>query len=118
MKLKKINQGDVVVIDLAGKLTTGEAPRLLDAITDEIEAEHRLIVVDMKGISYMDSAGIGTLVEALNRTVNQGGRLVLARPDKKVRDLLSITHLDTVFDMFESRDSAVEELESKDLPKL
>jgi anti-sigma B factor antagonist len=89
--------GVVTVLDLSGRITLGEGSALLRSTIRELLDDQRVrILVNLGDINYIDSAGIGELVSAYTAVKNRGGELNLT---KKVRDLLQITKLYTVFDV-------------------
>jgi anti-sigma B factor antagonist len=100
--------GTVTVLDLAGKLTIDEgAPRLKDEINSLIMQERTQVVLNLGGVSYIDSGGLGQLVACRGSLGKATGVLKLLHVSKRNHDLLSITRLATLFDTFESEDDAV-----------
>ena len=98
----------VTVLDLNGRITLGEGSvQLREAIRDLISKGSKTILLNMGDVNYIDSSGIGELVSAFTTTKNQGGELKLLNLTKKVNDLLQITKLYTVFDVFEDEASAI-----------
>ena len=92
--------GVVTVLDLSGRITLGEGSALLRSTIRELLADQRVrILVNLGDINYIDSSGIGELVSAYTAVKNRGGELKLLNLTKKVRDLLQITKLYTVFDV-------------------
>jgi anti-sigma B factor antagonist len=100
--------GGVTVIDLDGRITLGEGSALLrDIIRKNLDAGHKQIVMNLAGISYIDSTGLGELVSAYRLVKRQGGELKLLNINKKVSDLLQITRLYAVFDIHNNEAQAV-----------
>ena len=100
--------GGVTVIDLDGRITLGEGSTLLrDIIRKNLDDGHKKIVMNLAGISYIDSTGLGELVSAYRVTKSQGGELKLLNLNKKVSDLLQITRLYAVFDIHNNEAQAV-----------
>ena len=100
--------GTVTVLDLAGKLTIDQgAQRLKDKINSLVQQERKEIVLNLGGVSYIDSGGLGEMVSCYSSLKKAGGGLKLLHVSKRNHDLLSITRLVTVFDTFESEDEAV-----------
>ena len=100
--------GDVSVIDMNGRITLGEGSSLLrDLLRERISGGHKKILMNMAGVSYIDSTGLGELVSGYRMVKNQGGELKLLNLNKKVSDLLQITKLYTVFDIHNREDQAV-----------
>ena len=101
----------VVIVDLNGRLTMGEASdRLKDKINSLIHQGRSQIALNMRDITYIDSSGLGQLIAAFATVKRQGGRLVLFSVGKNTHDLLSMTKLLTVFDTFDSEADAVQNL--------
>jgi anti-sigma B factor antagonist len=100
--------GDVTVIDVAGRITLGEgASALRDALRELVKNNHKHILLNLKEVSYIDSSGIGELVSAFTTITNTGGRLKLLGLTHRVKDLLQITKLYTVFDVHDDEAHAV-----------
>ena len=99
------------VVDLSGRLTMGEASdRLKDKINSLVHEGRHRIALNMNGVTYIDSSGLGQLTAAFTTVKRQGGRLVLFNVGKGTHDLLSMTKLLTVFDTFGSEAEAVKDL--------
>jgi anti-sigma B factor antagonist len=98
----------VTILDLSGRITLGEGSvTLRDAVHDIVTKGQKHILLNLENISYIDSSGIGELVSAFTSVKNSGGELKLLNLTKKVHDLLQITKLYTVFDIWDSEASAV-----------
>jgi anti-sigma B factor antagonist len=99
---------DVMILDLKGKITLGEGDELLkDKVNSLVNQGQRKIVLNLAGVPYLDSAGLGEVVRAYTTVSRQGGSLKLLNLTKRITDLLSITKLLTVFDTFDSEEEAV-----------
>jgi anti-sigma B factor antagonist len=108
MKIGRHEEGSVTVIEPKGKITIGEGDVLLREEISKLLAENKKqLVLDLSGVSYMDSAGVGELVSVYTSVKNRGGELKLACLTKKIKDLLQITQLMTIFDTYESTPEAV-----------
>ena len=100
--------GDVMVVDLKGKITLGEGDELLkDKVNSLVNQGHKKIVLNLAGVPYIDSAGLGEIVRTYTTVSRQGGSLKLLNLTKRIADLLSITKLLTVFETFDSESEAV-----------
>jgi anti-sigma B factor antagonist len=100
--------GDVQIVDLAGRITLGEGSGLLrNTIKDLVGSGQRNILVNLKEVSYLDSAGLGELVGSYASVTNAGGNIKLLNPQAKVHDLLQITKLYTVFVAFDDEPEAL-----------
>src|SRR5271155_1729147 len=103
VKLTTRQVGDVTVIDVAGRITLGEgASTLRDALRDLVKKDQKKILLNMGDVTYIDSSGIGELVSAYTSITNQGGLLKLLDLTHRVKDLLQITKLYTIFDVHEA----------------
>lgn len=108
---RKIN--DVTVLDLTGKMTLGEGDELLkQTINNLLAAGAKKIVLNLEGVPYIDSAGLGEVVRTHTTVSRQGGSLKLLNLTKRIEDLLSITKLLTVFDTYDSEAEAVKSFTS------
>jgi anti-sigma B factor antagonist len=100
--------GDVSVVDVAGRITLGEGSSALrDSVREMVSKGQKKILLNLGEVSYIDSSGIGELVSAFTTVTNGGGQLKLLNLTKRVKDLLQITKLYTVFDVHESEVSAI-----------
>ena len=100
--------GDVTVLDMSGKITIGEGSvSLRTAIRRLLEEGKKRILLNLAGVSYIDSSGIGELVSSYTAINKEGGQLKLLNLTQKLRDLLTITKLLTVFDVYESEAEAL-----------
>lgn len=108
IKLSTRQVGDVTVVDAVGRITLGEGSSALrDTIRELAGKGQKRILLNLAEVSYIDSSGIGELVSAFTTVTNQGGQLKLLNLTKRVRDLLQITKLYTVFDVHETEANAV-----------
>jgi anti-sigma B factor antagonist len=100
--------GDVVVLDLKGRITMGEGDELLkDKVNSLVNQGHKKIVLNLADVPYIDSAGLGEIVRTYTTVSRQGGSLKLLSLTKRITDLLSITKLLTVFETFDVENDAV-----------
>ena len=103
----------VTILDLKGKMTLGEGDELLkDKINSLIQQDRKQIVLNLEGVPYIDSAGLGEIVRTYTTVSRQGGSLKLVNLTKRITDLLSITKLLTVFETFDSEKDAVASFQS------
>jgi anti-sigma B factor antagonist len=97
-----------MILDVTGKLTIGEGDELLkDKINSLIQQGHKKLILNLEGVPYVDSAGLGEIVRTYTTVSRQGGNLKLLNLTKRIEDLLSITKLLTVFDTYESEQEAL-----------
>jgi anti-sigma B factor antagonist len=100
--------GDVAIVDLAGRLTLGEGSGALrDTIKELLADGEKSIVLNLKEVSHLDSAGLGEMVGAYASVTNAGGQIRLLNAQSKVHDLLVITKLLTVFSSYSDEEAAV-----------
>lgn len=108
VKIEERTQGEVTILRIEGRLTLGEGDLALrEAVAQALEANRRKILLDLAEVPYLDSAGLGELVSTFTRVSRAGGRLSLCHATKRLTDLLTITKLLTVFEVFESIDQGV-----------
>ena len=100
--------GDVAIVDLSGKITLGENTGILrDELRSVLAQGSKNIILNMKDVSYVDSAGLGELVGAYTTATNQGGAVKLLHLQGKMRDLMQITKLFTIFPTFDDEQQAI-----------
>jgi anti-sigma B factor antagonist len=100
--------GDITVLDLKGKMTLGEGDELLkDKINSMLGAGKKKLVLNLEGVPYIDSAGLGEIVRTFTTVSRQGGSLKLLNLTKRIEDLLAITKLLTVFETFDTEAEAI-----------
>lgn len=108
MQIEERVVNTVTVLDLKGKMTLGEGDELLkDKINSLLQQDRKQIVLNLEGVPYIDSAGLGEIVRTYTTVSRQGGKLKLVNLTKRITDLLSITKLLTVFETFESEQEAI-----------
>lgn len=101
--------GGVTILDLTGKMTLGEGDEMLrEKIASLVNAGQKNLLLNLDGVPYIDSAGLGEMVRSYTTVSRQGGKLKLLNLTKRIEDLLSITKLLTVFDTFDSEAEAVQ----------
>lgn len=98
----------VTVVDLGGRITLGEGSvQLREAIRDLISKGQKNILLNLGEVNYIDSSGLGELVSAYTTSKNQSASLKLLNLTKKVKDVLQLTKLYTVFDIYDDEASAI-----------
>ncbi|HVR08598.1 MAG TPA: STAS domain-containing protein [Thermoanaerobaculia bacterium] len=108
MKVNVRQRDGVTILDLKGKITIGVGDvALRNAVQDAINGGATKVVINLKDVTTIDSSGVGELVSAYTTATNRGAKLSLANLPSKVSDILQITQLITVFDVFDSEDEAV-----------
>jgi anti-sigma B factor antagonist len=108
MEIVERTVSDVTVLDLKGKMTLGEGDELLkDKINSLLAAGKKKLLLNLEGVPYIDSAGLGEVVRTYTTVSRQGGSLKLLNLTKRIEDLLSITKLLTVFDTYDNEADAI-----------
>jgi anti-sigma B factor antagonist len=106
--------GDVTILDLKGKMTLGEGDELLkDKINSLIHQGQKKLLLNLEGVPYIDSAGLGEIVRTYTTVSRQGGNLKLVNLTKRITDLLSITKLLTVFETFDNEPEALKSFQAQ-----
>jgi anti-sigma B factor antagonist len=109
LKMSTRKVADVLVVDCNGRIVFGEeSAALRDMVKRLIEEKNTHLVLNLGGVSYIDSGGLGTLVGLYTTAQNAGGSLKLASLTQRVGDLLQVTKLVTIFEVFESEEQAIE----------
>ena len=109
MQLEQRIVGQVAVVKVTGDITLNKGGDVLlkDKVQSLIQQGQKHILLDLSGVSYVDSAGLGELVQAYATTKNRGGALKLLGVTKRLKDLLVVTKLLTVFDTFDTEADAL-----------
>jgi anti-sigma B factor antagonist len=107
-KLTIRQSGDVSVVDISGRITSGEGSSALRENMRELMAQgHPRIILNLAGVTFMDSSGIGELVSGYVSVTHNGGSVKLAELTKRVRDLFLVTRLYSVLDIYETEADAL-----------
>jgi len=114
MQIKEKIENDVAILTMKGDLlgepdTTNVRDKIHSLVSDDVKK----VVIDLGGVNYMNSSGLGTLISALTTMRNAEGELCLARVGKKVQNLFVITQLVKVFDTYETVDRALANFKAK-----
>jgi anti-sigma B factor antagonist len=108
VKLTSRQVGDVTVIDAAGRVTLGEGASAFREIIRSLAAKgDKKLLLNLGDVSYIDSSGIGEMVSGFTTVTSGGGQLKLVGLSKRVKDLLQITKLYTVFEVYDDEAEAV-----------
>ncbi len=104
-----VSQSDsVTVVDVEGQLIVGNRQELKQKVLEELEDGARKVVVDFTNTGYIDSSGLGVLVSLSKKIREQGGELRLAGLNDDLRTLFELTKLDTLFEIADTREEALE----------
>jgi anti-sigma B factor antagonist len=108
MTVSERTVGAVTILDVNGHVTLNDgADQIRDKVKAVLADGKRHVLINLAQVSYMDSAGLGELVQAYSTVSKSGGALKLVSPTKRLKDLLVITKLATVFDSFDDETAAV-----------
>ena len=99
--------GDIPIVAVTGEVDVYSAPALKDKITELLESGRNTLIVDLSGVGFLDSTGLGALVEARAATTEAGGALPLVCNQERILKLFTITGLDGVFTIHSTVDDAV-----------
>ncbi len=108
MTIETRTAGPVTILDIHGKITIGEGSAEVRSVVRELlQAGNKEILLNLGDVSYVDSSGIGELVSSFTTVSGQGGHLKLLNLTKKLKELLAITKLLTVFDSYSDEQEAL-----------
>lgn len=109
MQIDERTIGEVLILDVNGRITLGEGDEILkDKVNSLLNQGKKKIILNLADVPYVDSAGLGAIVRTYTTVSRQGGSLKLLNLTKRITDLLSITKLLTVFETYESETDAVQ----------
>lgn len=114
MQLKLSNrtvQGGVLIVDCAGRIVFGDESAILRDTVKKLIPQNTRILLNLSNVSYIDSGGLGTLVALYTTARNSGGALKLTGLTQRVGDLLQVTKLVTVFEVFDNEPEAIKSFE-------
>ena len=108
MPINERKRNDVTILDLKGKITIGASEEALrDAVHRVLDGGAQKIVLNLKDVTTIDSSGVGELVSSFTSAAKRGSKIKLTNLPPKINDILTITQLITVFDVYDSEDEAV-----------
>jgi len=108
MKLSTRTVDGILVVDCSGRIIFGEESASLRDTLRDLIPQNKKIILNLSGVNYIDSGGLGTLVALYTSARNSGGSIKLANLTQRVGDLLQVTKLLTVFDVYDSEERALE----------
>ena len=113
MQLEERIVGNVAIVQVTGDITLNKGSEVLkDKVQSLVHQGYKNLLIDLGGVSHVDSAGLGELVHAYATVKNRGGALKLLNVTKRLKDLLVVTKLLTVFDTFDDDATALASYES------
>jgi anti-sigma B factor antagonist len=108
MRIDSRTIGDIHVLDCSGKIMLGEGTMAVrNTIGDILESGGKKIILNLADVNYIDSSGVGELVNTFTTVASKGGQLKLLCLTKKVREILAITKLLTVFQIYDNEQATV-----------
>jgi len=109
MQISDRQVGDVTIVDISGKVVLGDGGDMIvkEKFVGLVQAGRKKLLANLAEVSYVDSAGLGAIVHSYSSVTKEGGKLKLLNASKRIRDLLSITKLLTVFELYDSEADAV-----------
>ena len=108
MKIEKRKKGNVAILDLKGKILFGDGiDELRNSINAAIKDNEKFLVLNFAEVPYLDSTGLGEVVRSYTTLKKEGGTVKIANLTNKVKDLMMVTKLITVFETFNNEDEAV-----------
>jgi anti-sigma B factor antagonist len=112
------NVADVTILQLEGRLIVDEAGQHLlhGQVTDLVASGHRSILLDLRGVTHMDSGGVGALAAVSLHVAKRNGALKLLSPGERVLRVLHVTHLESVFEIFEQESDALRSFRRRAMP--
>lgn len=108
LKLSTRTVDGILVVDCAGRIVFGEESAHLRDTVKKLIAENNRLVLNLSGVNYIDSGGLGTLVALYTTARNAGGSIKLANLTQRVGDLLQVTKLVTIFDIYDNEEQAAQ----------
>jgi anti-sigma B factor antagonist len=108
LAIEESTRGDIVILALGGKLTFRESDDAFDRIRALGAAGHSKVVLDLRHVSYVDSTGLGAIVGGYTSLTKQGGALKLVNPNMRTLEMLAMTQLNTLFEVFQHVEDAVD----------
>lgn len=108
LKLSTRHVKGILVVDCAGRIVFGEESAELRDTVKKLLSETKQIVLNLSGVNYIDSGGLGTLVALYTTAKNGGGAIKLANLTQRVGDLLQVTKLLTIFEVYDTEEAAVD----------
>ncbi len=104
----------ILIVAIEGNLMGDSSGKeLLDTVTEQRDGSVNLCAIDLAGVEYMNSNGIGVLINILTKMRNRNGEAILINPSEQIKKLLIITKLNSIFDIVNSREEAIEQLKQK-----
>ncbi len=107
MVVKDKKVGDVVVLSVEGEINFNSSPDFRKSFLKVLDSKEQKVIINLSNVAYVDSSGLATLVEALQKIKGAGGRLKLTNLSAKVKSLFEITKLEKLFEIFLTEEDAL-----------
>ena len=112
MKIKHRDKGDIVILDLSGKIMGGDDYELFDGTIKSLVAEGKVdIILNMNKVRWINSTGLGLMVSAYTSLVKNGGRMKVTEVSDRIDNILHVTQLELVFETYEKEADALKSFE-------
>ena len=108
--IEEQRENNITILKLEGELDVYTSPKLKEKIVTLISAERPFVVLDLEGLSYMDSTGLGVMAAGLKRVRENDGNIVLVSPRKIIQKILEITNMDVSLKIYQSSEEAIAKL--------
>ncbi|MBM3250465.1 MAG: STAS domain-containing protein [Candidatus Omnitrophica bacterium] len=109
MKISQEKANDTVVCRLEGEININNSPELRKDFEEIIKRNEKKVLVDFSSVTYIDSSGLATLIEMLQRLKKIGGCMRFSNMDQKIKNIFEITKLHKLFDIYETRELALKD---------
>ena len=111
MDITTRSRGDIVILDITGEIDLYNAPEIKDIVNKLIEDRRYNVIINLEDVSYIDSSGIGALISSLSNLKKYHGGLKIINVYASVRKVFELTKLTSFFEIFDSKEAAVESFE-------
>jgi anti-anti-sigma factor len=109
VKIKEEKSGDILICVLEGEIDISNSSQLRKTFDDFIKRNEKKVLVDFSDVSYIDSSGLATLIEMLQRIKKVGGKMRSCSMNQKVSNIFEITKLHKLFEIFDNRETALKD---------
>jgi anti-sigma B factor antagonist len=114
LKIDIRETADATILDISGRITLGESlADLRDSVREALAGDQKNILLNLAGVSYIDSSGLGQLIGSYATVANRGGQMKILNLQKRVNDLMQITKLLTVFEAYTNEEAALRSFAGK-----
>lgn len=107
LEIRETDREGIAILSLKGRLTVGESNSVREKVTEDVAAGHVNVILDLSQVDYVDSTGLGTMMICFTTLKKLGGALKLVNPNKRNIELLLLTKLHTIFEVFTEVQDAV-----------